>query len=125
MQTLREAEALARQLGWRIERTASRHILFYPPDPRLGSVVVSGTPSDTRSWKNALSRLRAAGLVKEKRKMQGTMCQFCQKECFNLFALEEHEAGCQKRPKVTTDLRLKTTPGKLAPRKRGKRGNRG
>jgi len=59
----RDIEKAAREQGFRIGRTKKGHPVFYPPDPRMGPVFGSGTPSDVRSVRNLLAKLRHAGLV--------------------------------------------------------------
>lgn len=53
---------LAKKEGWRVEKTNSSHILFYPPDVDDGIVTMSSTPSSPRNFKNILSKLKAKGL---------------------------------------------------------------
>jgi predicted RNA binding protein YcfA (HicA-like mRNA interferase family) len=48
--------------GWRVEKSSGSHILFFPPDVDDGFVTMSSTPSSTRNYKNALSKLRSKGL---------------------------------------------------------------
>lgn len=48
--------------GWRVEKSGGSHILFFPPNVDDGFVTMSSTPSSTRNYKNALSRLRSKGL---------------------------------------------------------------
>jgi hypothetical protein len=60
---LRDLEQAARAQGWKVDRTAKGHPRFTPPDPTMEIVIGSGTPSDVRSLRNLLARLRRAGLV--------------------------------------------------------------
>ena len=62
----REVEGLAeiaREQGWRIERTRGGHWRFVPPDPTREIVVMSGTASDWRAVRNFRAALRRSGLV--------------------------------------------------------------
>lgn len=44
--------------GWRVRH--GRHLVFYAPDGK-SMVVMSATPGDHRSYKNALAQMRRAG----------------------------------------------------------------
>lgn len=58
----KEVRELLRKLvdqGWRIEE--GRHYRAYPPDKAYSPVVISRTPSDHRSLKNAIAELRKRG----------------------------------------------------------------
>jgi predicted RNA binding protein YcfA (HicA-like mRNA interferase family) len=46
--------------GWRVERTRKGHWRCYAPDG-VGIVVLAGTPSDHRSFANAVATLRRYG----------------------------------------------------------------
>lgn len=59
----KELEQLFSQLearGWRIDRSKD-HPRAIPADKTKPIVVMAGTPSDHRSWKNMLSQLRRSG----------------------------------------------------------------
>jgi hypothetical protein len=60
---LRDIEDAARAQGFIVSRTKQGHPKFIPPDPSKEIVVFSGTPSDRRSIKNGLARLRRQGFV--------------------------------------------------------------
>lgn len=60
---LRDIEQAAIEQGWRVERTKRGHPVFYPPDPDKGPIYGSGTPSDRRSIRNLLAKLKSAGLI--------------------------------------------------------------
>jgi len=60
---LREIEDVARAQGFIVGRTMKGHPKFTPPDPTKEIVVFSGTPSDHRSLKNGLARLRRQGFI--------------------------------------------------------------
>lgn len=53
----------AEEQGFEVRRTKKGHWQFKPPDPNKQIVVLSGTPSDHRSERNALARLRRSGLI--------------------------------------------------------------
>lgn len=53
----------AEEQGWKVSRTQKRHYQFIPPDPDLGMVHTSGTPSDYRAFNNFLSRLKQRGFL--------------------------------------------------------------
>ena len=53
----------ARDQAFRVGRTEKGHWLFYSPDRGYSPVYFSGTPSDQRSIKNLISKLRQSGLV--------------------------------------------------------------
>lgn len=59
--TLKQLIELAESQGWRTRKTKRGHVVFYAPDGS-NTVTVGGTPSDHRSRKNSLARLKAAGL---------------------------------------------------------------
>jgi hypothetical protein len=59
---VRELIDEARRQNWRCTQTAKGHWMCLAPDG-IGAVVVSGTPSDTRSLKNAISRMKQHGFV--------------------------------------------------------------
>lgn len=52
---------LAEASGFRVEHTSKNHLRFLAPDG-VTIVISAGTPSDSRSMKNLLARLRNAGL---------------------------------------------------------------
>jgi len=60
---LRDIEKAAKEQGFKVGRTKKGHPVFTPPDPSKDIVVGSGTPSDVRSIRNLLAKLRQAGLV--------------------------------------------------------------
>ncbi|KIA72697.1 hypothetical protein ANMWB30_24650 [Arthrobacter sp. MWB30] len=54
---------LAQEHGWSFGVTSSGHPrLRPPPEAKAEAVVFSNTPSDTRSDKNSIARLRRAGV---------------------------------------------------------------
>ena len=53
----------ARRQGWTVSTTRRGHLRWLPPNPDMPIVVGAGTPSDHRSQKNLLARLRRSGLV--------------------------------------------------------------
>lgn len=64
---LKRLTRIAREQGWAVEQTRKGQCRkgqwwFRPPDPSAGQVLVAGTPSDRRAWKNAIAKLRQAGL---------------------------------------------------------------
>jgi hypothetical protein len=58
---LRDIEQAAIEQGWRVDRTKIGHPVFYPLDPDMGPIFGSGTPSDWRSIRNLLAKLKSAG----------------------------------------------------------------
>lgn len=60
MKVLRQARKLAAPQGWTVEVVPSGHLRFTSPEGR--SVQTAQTPSDRRTWLNARTRLRRAGL---------------------------------------------------------------
>lgn len=54
--------AQARRQGWTVEKRASNHLLFRPPDRAIPAIVTAATPSDWRGPLNLRSHLRRAGL---------------------------------------------------------------
>jgi hypothetical protein len=60
---LRDIEKAAKEQGFKVGRTKKGHPVFTPPDPTKGVIYGSGTPSDVRSIRNLLAKLRQAGLV--------------------------------------------------------------
>ncbi len=60
---LREIEDAARAQGFIVGRTTKGHPKFTPPDPTKEIVIGSGTPSDQRSIKNLVARLRRQGFI--------------------------------------------------------------
>ena len=59
---LKELIKTARAQGWTVQQTRKGHWWFRPPDPTAGQVLLAGTPSDHRAWRNATAKLRRAGL---------------------------------------------------------------
>lgn len=59
---LRNLAKLAKEQGWEFGRTNSGHVKFCSPYSDTPPVFYSGTPSDHRSHKNLLAKLRRAGL---------------------------------------------------------------
>lgn len=59
---LRRIAQSAREAGWTVEFTRNGHLRFLAPDGD-GIVVTGSTPSDTRSVKNCVARLRQHGLA--------------------------------------------------------------
>lgn len=57
---LRQLLREARRQGWRVERTKKGHYKLWPPDGGPPEIL-PGTPSDWRSLKNAIARLRRRG----------------------------------------------------------------
>ena len=53
---LRALIEFAKSLGWSVERTNNRHVKFTMAGAQ--TVFTSGTPSDSRSWKNCRARLK-------------------------------------------------------------------
>ncbi len=53
----------AREQGFAVERTQSRHFRFVPPVVGKRIVVTGGTPSDKRALQNLLGDLRRQGLI--------------------------------------------------------------
>lgn len=49
--------------GWHVQTTKKGHLRFVPPDPDQPIVIGSGTPSDPRSDRNLVARLRRSGLA--------------------------------------------------------------
>ena len=58
---LRTLRRLAEKHGWTVRRTKRDHWIFYDPQG-LRVATAAGTASDTRSLKNTVAHLRAAGL---------------------------------------------------------------
>ena len=58
---LRNLVKLAHNQGWTLKPTKKGHLQFQAPDG-ITMVLAGGTPSDHRSNKNLLSRLRKSGL---------------------------------------------------------------
>lgn len=58
---LRNLAKLAQSQGWTLKPTSKGHLRFQAPGG-MGMVLASSTPSDYRSSKNLLSRLRRFGL---------------------------------------------------------------
>ena len=59
---LKRLIGIAREQGWTVEPTRKGHWWFRPPNPAAGQVLVAGTPSDHRAWKNVVAELRRKGL---------------------------------------------------------------
>lgn len=53
----------ARAQGWRVELTNSNHLRFLSRDRKVPPVYGPYTPSDHRSVKNLITKLRHAGLA--------------------------------------------------------------
>lgn len=53
----------ARDQGWRVEFTGSNHLRFLSRDRSVSPVYGPYTPSDHRSIKNLITKLRHAGLA--------------------------------------------------------------
>lgn len=60
--TADELISIAEAQGWRVERS-TKGWKFYPPDKTKQLVLVHGTSSDHRWYRNAISLLRKSGLV--------------------------------------------------------------
>lgn len=58
---LRDLEKAANDQGWRVTRTKSGHVQFWPPDGVTPPEVFSGTPSDWRAIRNFLAALKRKG----------------------------------------------------------------
>lgn len=52
---------IAERQGWRIQRT-KKGWMCYPPDRSEAPVMIHGTASDNRWYKNAVAQLRRSGL---------------------------------------------------------------
>jgi hypothetical protein len=57
---VRELLDAAEKQGWRVELTKKGHWRCYAPDG-INIVIVSGTPSDRRSLRNAIAQMRRYG----------------------------------------------------------------
>jgi hypothetical protein len=53
----------ANRQGFRIEKRKGGHIRIIPPDKNQSMIMLSSTPGDSRSVKNARSLLRRRGFV--------------------------------------------------------------
>lgn len=51
----------AEEQGWRV-RSIKKGLMLVPPDPTKAAVTIHRTPSDRRSWNNAVAQLRSSGL---------------------------------------------------------------
>jgi len=60
---LRRIVAAATAAGWTVQRLASGHWRFVPPDRTKKMVVTGGTPSDHRVLRNLVADLRRQGLA--------------------------------------------------------------
>lgn len=58
----RDIAAKALEQGWSIELRNNGHLCWLPPVKEFGPVYSAATPSDHRSWRNMLARLRQRGL---------------------------------------------------------------
>lgn len=60
----KEVTKLIRQIeqwpGWRVEQVKAGW-MAYPPDRNKPGVLIHGTPSDHRAWRNTIARLRRSG----------------------------------------------------------------
>lgn len=56
----RKLARFAKKHGWTVEQNRRGHLMF--TSPKGARIVTSSTPSDTRSRKNHIARLRANGL---------------------------------------------------------------
>lgn len=52
----------AAKQGWAVERGRKGQLKLIPPDPTRQIVVIHGTPSDHRAFKNAVALMRRQGL---------------------------------------------------------------
>lgn len=52
----------AKSAGWQTVLTGNSHWKFVPPHPGTPPIFFSGSPSDIRSIKNFVARLRRCGL---------------------------------------------------------------
>lgn len=59
---LRAAAVLAWAAGWRIIRTRRNHLQWLPPAGRMIVTASAQSSAEHRSTRNALARLRGAGL---------------------------------------------------------------
>lgn len=58
---LKDIRKELKRQGWREEQRSSGHWMFWPPDVTKAGVPYSGTPSEVRSIRNLVARLRRSG----------------------------------------------------------------
>lgn len=58
---VREVLQALRAQGWRVDRTARRHLRARPPGRDRPIVITGGTPSDCRALANWIAQLRRSG----------------------------------------------------------------
>ena len=64
MSSNKEVRAIIKEAlrqGWEVDKS-KKHISFYPPSAEKDIIVMSGTPSSPRNFKNVISLLRKNGL---------------------------------------------------------------